>query len=267
MSSPFSWQHSVRVILAMGWSDFLLKYRGSFLGFLWSFIIPLVKFLVIFHVFHPFVTQVERYHLYLFLGIILWEYFSTTTTACMTMVMEKASIIKKITFPRLLLIFSVGWQHLIILATYVVIFLGAGLYLDMPVGPGLLYIVVTVLQATLLALGIGMLLSSYFLRFRDLKHLWSVFLQLFFWLTPIIYVQTAISSLPSTSLGFLFDAFIRLQPLSILIQDARAAILYPDTIGVPGVVHTVLFTTVCALIFVAGLMVFKRRSRYFIQEY
>ena len=73
----YTWRQMVLVVWAIGWSDFVMKYRGSFLGYLWSFAPMIVRFLVIFHIFRPFMGEkVPYYHLYLFLGLIVWQHFS-----------------------------------------------------------------------------------------------------------------------------------------------------------------------------------------------
>lgn len=248
------------------------------LGYLWSFVVPLVKFLVMFHVFARYV-DIPFYHLYLFLGLVFWEHFSLTTTACINMLDAKASIIKKVLMPRILLIMSVGWMHLIILLTYLCIFLIFSIFTGFKIPISLIYYLpIALVQATLLALGVGMLLSSFSLRYRDIQHLWVVSLQVLFWLTPIMYqykptapvlndIQNLFSGSMSLSFWSAFDIFIRFQPLSLLIHDARRAFLYPDTLQVPSLLHVIAFTSVCTAIFIAGAMVFRWRSRYFIQEY
>lgn len=277
-ASSFTWKHSLRVVVALGFADFLLKYRGSVLGFLWSFIVPLFKFLVIFHVFRPFVSDVEHYQLYLFLGLILWEHFQMITSACMSMLHEKATIIQKVIFPRILLIASVGWTHGLILLCYMAIFLSAAFILHTPPAWGLLYLPVIFLQATLIGLAIGMILSSYALKYRDLQHLWGILLQVMFWLTPIVYpytpkgtvtqdLENLLSGSLHLSLWSLFDIFIRFQPLSILYHDARRAILYPATLGVPSMTHAIAFTAACLVLSLIGSVIFVKRSRYFVQEY
>lgn len=263
MPSSFPWPHSLRIILAMGWSDFILKYRGSVLGFLWSFIVPLTKFIVIFYVFRPFMSDVPQYHLYLFLGLLLWEHFAMTTSACIGMLQDKAAIIQKVAFPRLLLILAVGWQHVIILVTYIIIYLIMATMLGSLSITGLLYLPFLLLQATLLALGIGMFLSAFSLRFRDIPHLWAVVLQVLFWLTPVIYSLSIIDNVTHPLWKFL-HLFIHVQPLSILLTDARQAMLSAD---VPDAVHASLFTVFCLILFSVGSWIFQRRSRYFIQEY
>lgn len=279
ISSPFTWKHSVRVVLAMGFADFVLKYRGSFLGFLWSFIIPLVKFVVIFHVFSPFIKDVPFYHLYLFLGLILWEHFALITNACMSMLHDKAMIIQKVVFPRLLLILCVGWTHGLVLLSYFTIFLVIAFIMGIRPTWELLYVPLLFLQSTMLGLSVGMILSSYSLKYRDLQHLWGILLQVIFWLTPIIYPYTPkapimqdlenLFSLSSmhVSLWSLFDLVIRFQPLSILLHDARRVILYGEVVGIPTPFHALGFTLFCLLLLALCSLLFHRRSRYFVQEY
>ncbi|HRH93700.1 MAG TPA: ABC transporter permease [Candidatus Peribacteria bacterium] len=274
----FGWKQMLRVVFAMGWSDFTLKYRGSMLGYLWSLLFPLTKFVVILHVFRPFVSDsIPLYPLYLFLGIVLWEHFALTTVACMSVLVEKAQLVQKVSFPRIVLMFSVGWLHVIILSTYLLIFFAIGAWAGVPLQIGALYVVVTIVQATLLGLGIGMILSSISLKYRDVPHLWAVALQVLFWLTPIAYphdisgpVGSAMASFARTfqpSLWSLMDAFIRFQPLSLLLYDVRRATLYVGSLGMPSLEHTAVTTAICAAFFIAGTAVFIRRSRYFLQEY
>jgi ABC-type polysaccharide/polyol phosphate export permease len=278
MSHGFSMKHMVRVVLAIGWADFKMKYRGSIMGVLWSLIYPLVKYVVILHIFRRIVTDIPLYSLYLFLGILLWEHFAMTSTACMTMLQEKAAIIQKVRFPRLLLIFGVGWTHVLILCGYLVIFFIAQLLAGAQLTLGALYLPVLITEATLLALGIGMLLSAFSLRFRDIPYLWNVLLQVLFWLTPILYafeprrplaqdiVHTFTENI-GLSLWSLLDIFIRFQPLSILLFDARRALLYAAETGIPTPLHTLGFLLFCAAVFLSGAAIFQWRSRYFLQEY
>ncbi len=275
----FTWRHSLKVIFVMGWSDFVLKYRGSFFGYLWSLMGPLVKFLVILYVFGPYVSpEIPAYPLYLFLGVILWEHFVTTTTACINALAEKAGIIQKLIFPRILLMFTAGWTNMIIFGThFFIFFLFAALIGVQPSLHQLLFLVVLI-QMFLIAVGVGMLLASYSLRYRDIPHLWGIFSSLLFWLTPIMYqirsehplsqqfvalFQTGIH----VTLFTIFDLFVRFQPLSILVDDARRILLYPDRLGIPSITHFFWFSLICLAIFSAGIVVFLRRSRYFVQEY
>ena len=269
----------LRIVLALGWSDFVLKYRGSVLGYLWSFLAPFAQFIVILHVFRPFFgVDVRMYPLYLFLGVILWEFFSVTTSACMTMLLEKAAIIQKVSVPRPLLILAVGWTNVLVLLTRLSIFAVAAVIYRVQADASMLYLPVLLLQLLMLTLGVGMLLSSFSLRYRDIPHLWYILLQALFWLTPIAYtargvgpVLAGLAGAPgrlwTANIGSWIDFFIQFQPLSIFFSAARRSLL-PFAAGLPpSPLHMAGLTLLCMTVFAAGYVVFWHRSRYFIQEF
>lgn len=256
-----------------------MKYRGSFLGYLWSFVPMIVRFLVIFHIFRPFVGgDVPYYSLYLFLGLIIWQHFGGVTSGCISALNSKSAIIQKVNFPRIYLMFAVGCQQMIVFATEFILFLCFVPFMGPLPGFGYIYLPVLLFQMTLLALGVGMLISAYSLKFRDISHLWSVILQTLFWLTPIMYyreikapiskaaVDLVASGGPQNLWG-VFDVFIRFQPVAMLMQDARRVLLYYETIGMPTLIHIGGATAVCLIVFIIGALIFMRRSTLFVQEY
>ncbi|MBI5155800.1 ABC transporter permease [Candidatus Peregrinibacteria bacterium] len=279
MSAHFSFRHGARIVFALGWADFILKYRGSVLGYLWSFLGPLVQFIVILTVFRPFIGEaIPQYPLYLFLGLIMWEHFSLTTSACVSVLYDKMGMMQKVSFPRILLPLSVGWTHLIIFLTRFAIFFLFALMLGVQPEWSYILLFVILLNMTLFALGIGMGVSAYSVRFRDIPHLWGVALQILFWLTPILYpafnagpvmheLVAMLSGRFSFTFASIFTTFIRFQPLSLILYDARRITLYADSSGVPSFIHIVFLTVMCSVFFLAGAILFVRRSRFFVQEY
>lgn len=275
----FPLAHSLRVIMAVGWSDFLLKYRGSVLGYFWSLIGPIAKFVVILYAIGPFVqSSIPHYAFYLFLGIIVWEYFVVTTNACMSMLEEKAGIIQKLVFPRILLIFMVGWTNMLVFLTHLLIFLFFLWVFGFSWGWNQLYIFLLLFQMTLIALGVGMMLCAYCLRYRDIHHIWGIVTQIFFWLTPITYAYKADRPVGTAFLDFLhapsihgftqfFDVIVRFQPVSILVNDMHRVLLYPEEQGIPSAIHAAAFTLLCILIFLLGAWLYQKRAPYFIEEY
>lgn len=271
------WQ-GARIVWDLGWSEFRLKYRGSVLGYFWSLAAPMAKFVTFLYVFQViFSVDIPRYPLYLFLGIILWEYFANITLQCIGMPTTYAHIIQKVAFPRFLLVLTVGWLQTIIFCTHLVIFLLMSVFFGFPPLRGLLFFPVICLQIALLSLGIGALLASYSLRFRDIHHLWTIALQVLFWLTPVAYGHAVrapaaaefldVLSSPGRLLGWeALTVFVRFQPLSLIIFDARRVLLVASA-AMPTLLHTVVLTLICAALFVMGAVVFRRRSRYFVQEY
>ena len=275
----FSFVQSLHIVFALGWADFLLKYRGSTFGYLWSFVGPLFRFLVILYVFGPYVRpSIPLYPLYLFLGMIIWEYFTNTTNGCMRMLTEKSGIVQRHPFPRILLILAVGWTNIIIFATHLVIFAVFAWFLGASLHWNIIYLPLIALQMTFVALGVGMILAAYCLKYRDIKHLWEILVQILFWLTPIMYPYRVRTAVTASILAFLrhpglhimstlSDIFIHFQPLAIIINDARRVTLYPVAAGSPTFLHAIGMTLFCALFFLVGKLIFDRRVPYFNQEY
>jgi len=277
MRQQWSLGRMVHVTLAMGWADFQLKYRGSVMGYLWSLAVPLVKFLVLLVIFQPILGgNIVMYPLYLFLGVIVWEHFALTTTACITSLLEKTSIIQKVAFPRFLLPIAAGWCTFLIFLSHVLLFFIFALIFRVEFHFAALLAPFLVLCMELLTLGIGMLLAAFALRFQDIRHLWEVTLQILFWLTPVLYAPelTGPVRFQATELFMALEqsplaivrAFIHLQPLSLLMTDIRRVLLYTGVRSTPSLEHLVFLFFISVSAFAFGSVVFWKRSRYFAQE-
>ena len=131
---------------------------------------------------------------------------------------------------------------------------------------------------TIFAVGIGMILSAYCLKYRDIPHLWSIATQVLFWLTPITYAYSldvpilqTVRRLPEMihdpAFHTLFGVFVQFQPLSLIMYDLRRVTLYPKELGTPSWEHLFGMTAVFILIFCIGVVIFQKRSRHFVQEY
>lgn len=276
----FTVWHMLRVSMAIGWSDFQLKYRWSVLGYLWSFAAPVAKFIVILHVFRPLTQGISYYPFYLFLGIILWEHFMLTTNACISSLKSQEPLLKKIPFPRSIVALAAIWTNLIVLTTYLLVFFVAMLFFGVPLHPAIvIYVPLLLIQAGLLAGGVGMFVSAFSLRFRDVPHLWPIVLQVLFWLTPIVYrfqpnvpvtqdIQKMFNQgVADHSVFTLLDMFIRFQPLSLIMHAARRVLLYPDILGYPSFMHVLGILGVSALVFLIGFGIFSLRSQHFLDEF
>ena len=274
----FTGRHMVRIVWDLGWAEFRLKYRGSVLGYFWSLAVPMAKFIIFLYVFTVlFPVDVPLYPLYLFLGIILWEYFANITTACIGVPLIYEHLIQKVAFPRFLLLLMVGWVQTLIFFTHCIIFFFMSITMGASFTMAATYFPLVVLQVLLFALGIGAYLASYTLRYRDFPHLWNIVLQILFWLTPITYVRafrapTTVELFqhladPLSFLGWgLFSFFVRFQPLSLMLFDSRR-VLFLEGGGIPSLFHSVALTGGSAMVFGIGMLIFWRRSRFFLQEY
>ena len=180
----------VSLTVTLAATDFKLRYFGSALGYLWSLMRPLMFFGVIFVVFTQVFTlgrNIPHYAVYLLTAIILWTYFIETTSSSVTSLVAREGMLRKMRFPRLVIPLAVSLTALFNLATNllaVIIFaLLSGVeprlsWLEMPV---------LILLLTVFAVGVGMLLSALYVRFRDIQPIWDVSSQALFYVSPIIY--------------------------------------------------------------------------------
>lgn len=171
-------------------TDFKLRYFGSVLGYLWSLMRPLLLFGVLYVVFTEVFSLgkgVPHYPVYLLTGIILWTFFIETTSNNVQSLTLREGLLRKMRFPRLVIPLSVALMALFNLAmnmiAVVVFALANGVYprvswLEMPV---------LILLMAILAVGVGMLLSALYVRFRDVQPIWDVVSQALFYASPIIY--------------------------------------------------------------------------------
>jgi len=238
-------------------TDFKLRYNSSILGYLWSLINPLLTFLVLYIVFSIFMRfeGAEHYQLYLLLGIILWNYFSESTTNGMSSMEYKASVISKINFPKIVIIIASNITSSLTLFLNLIVFSIFFIFSKAVPKATMFLFVLYLLELIVICFAVSLILSSYYLRFRDLSHLWSVLLQIGFWMTPIIY---PIYVIPEKVRQLFF-----LNPMARIITDSRYVLIY-DTI--PTLKHNLISCFMIIILLIIGLYIFNKRSKKFAEE-
>jgi len=173
------------------------RYRGSVLGFFWSFINPLLLLLIYTFVFtvvlpgtHP--AEIEPYALFMFCGILPWTWFSSSLIESSNVLISGGNLIKKVLFPAEVL------PIVTVLANMVHFFLGLPIlalflaYYRASLHPGeLVWFPVVVLVQLLLTVGLALIVSALTVHFRDIKDLLGNLLTFWFFATPIIYPMAA----------------------------------------------------------------------------
>ena len=241
--------------LMMAITDFKIKYDNSILGYLWSLLKPLLMFGTLYLVFSVFVRwEVENYRLYLLLGIILWNFLSEVTLNSMVLLEGKASIVKKIYFPRWIIVIASSLTSLLTLLLNIGVFFLFFIFSGAHFQISTLYLVVYLVELYILVLGLALLLCSVFPKFRDIHHIWEVFVQLGFWATPIIY---PISIVPGK-----YHKYIFLNPMARVIQGCREALIGPGGEFLSFTNHIIIIS-VAACLFAIGLGMFSKLSRSF----
>jgi ABC-2 type transport system permease protein len=240
-------------------TDFKLRFFGSALGYLWSLIRPLLLFGVLYLVFTEIVRfgeGVKHYPVYLLSSIVLFTFFSETTSRGVTALVERENLLRKIRFPRLVIPLAVALHAMFNLAmnlAVVFIFIFAS-----GIEPTLdwLQIPLLILVLVVLATGVTMLLSALFVRFRDVQPIWEVALQLLFYGSPVIYVITEV---PES-----FRDLIAFNPIAVVLTQWRHAVIDQGapTAGtaVGGLELLIVPLVIVAAIFALGFWIFMREA-------
>lgn len=168
--------------------DIKVKYRKSVLGVLWSVLNPLFMMIILSVVFSTlFKNNVENYPTYIFSGQLIYNFFSEATTSSMSAIVDNASLIKKIYVPKYLFVLARICSSMInLMATLSALFC-VMLVLRIDLSYRLYEGVVALILLTLFSTGEGLVLSAIAVKFRDMMHLYSVFLTALMYLCPIIY--------------------------------------------------------------------------------
>lgn len=201
-------------------TDFKLRYQGSLMGHLWSILKPLMLFAVMYTVFIYFLRfggDVPHFAVALLLGMVLWTFFTETTGMGLTSIVGRGDLLRKLSFPSQIIVVSVSINALInlVINLGIVLILGFinGVEISIYAFP---LIPLLLIELYVLALGISFILSTLFVRFRDIGPIWEVFLQAGMYMTPIIYPISFVAGAHP-----LIAKVMMLSPLAQIIQDAR----------------------------------------------
>ncbi|MFC1809991.1 ABC transporter permease [Patescibacteria group bacterium] len=209
---------NIRILKEIAISDFKVRYQNSLLGYFWTLIKPLLLFAVLYVVFSIFMRfPVENYQLYLLLGIVIWNFFAEATSIALRCFETKQSLITKVYFPRIIIVIaSTLTSFLTFLLNMIVFFVFLALS-DVTFSFNFFFFLFYVIELYFIILGLSLILSVLYIRFRDFSHIWDVLLQIGFWMTPIIY--------PITLVPDAYHKLIFLNPLARLIEYSRAVFI------------------------------------------
>ena len=167
------------------------RYRGSVLGFFWSFANPLLLLLVYTFVFAyvmPPPAGIKNYALFFFTGILPWTWFSASLLESSSSLITGGNLIKKVMFPAEILPIVTVLSNLVHFLLGLPILIAFLIYFDAPIEPAELpWFPITILVQLLLTLGLALILAALTVHFRDLKDILGNVMTLWFFATPIIY--------------------------------------------------------------------------------
>lgn len=247
-------------------TDFKLRYQGSALGYLWSLLRPLLFFLTLNFVFTQFIktgADIPHYSQYLLLGILLWNYFTEVTAGSVTAIVGKGDLLRKINFPKYVVILSGSFSAFINLMLNFIVLATFMFFGHVAIGWGALLLVPLIIELFIFSIAVAFFLSALFVRFRDVSYIWEALLQMAFYATPILYKFQIIPHH--------IAKYIILNPIAQIIQDARYVLITKNTqtiyqvYGGDKYIWTVPLT-ITLLTGVLGGFYFRSRSKYFAEE-
>ena len=250
-------------------TDFKLRYQGSFLGILWSVLKPLMLFAVMYMVFVKFLKFTDgtfQYPIVLLLGISLWSFFTEATNVGMNSIVGRGDILRKINFPKYIIVLSAMMSSLISLIINLMVVVVAALFTGIQFTPLALLAPLGILQLFIIAFGLSLFLSAMYVRFRDIGHIWEVILQILFYAMPIIYPLTMVANMKV--LGVSVQEIIMLNPVAQAIQDVRHNLISPTTVPttwstIENIWLSLVPIAITAIILVVGVWYFSRNSKKF----
>lgn len=267
LSNIFS-RHNRILLAELIRTDFKLRYQASALGYLWSILNPLLLFAILYIVFDKFLgigRGVEHFAVYLLTGIVLWRFFTEATNNGLRAIVQRGSLIRKINFPKYIIVISGTVSSLINLGINLVVVM-LFIYINgVDLSWQALWVIPLVLELYLFALAIAFLLSAVNVKFRDIEYLWDVFLQAAFYATPIIYPLTLVAAQSETAAMILL-----MNPVSQVIQDVRYFLITPDSLTISQMTDSIYLMLIPFVIIlltaILGSWYFKRSQGKFAEE-
>lgn len=234
--------------------DFKKKYKGTFLGMLWSVLSPLLMLLVMSLVFTSFFGRnTPHYTIYLFCGNIIFSYFSESTNGGMSTLLGNSAIFTKINVPKYLFLFSKNVQTLINFGLTLIVFFIFCIIDGITFSFTFFFLIFPIICLVIFNLGIGLILSALYVFFRDIQYLWGIFTTIIMYLSAIFYTLDAFE--PAVQKLFL------LNPLYVYINYFRLIVIENS---VPSIELHVLAFGYALLVFGIGALIYKTKNHRFL---
>ncbi len=244
-------------------TNFKLKYTGSALGYAWSLVKPLAYFAVLYVIFVQFFHQRSNdFPLQLLLGVVIFTFFAECTTAGLGSIASNGHLIRKATFPLSALVIATSvtalFTFLINLALVLLVALIAG---KLHPTDGLAWVPLFLVELYVMALGVGMILATVFVFFRDVGHIWEVVSQLLIYACGVVF--------PATAVPVAWRHLYFLNPIAQNIEDLRHALITPAapwTVSLTGLGTYMISIGLALACFLVGLLLFRRLAPRFAES-
>tara|TARA_B100000378_G_scaffold278674_1_gene282838 strand:- start:18938 stop:19753 length:816 start_codon:yes stop_codon:yes gene_type:complete len=249
-------------------TEFKLRYQGSILGYLWSLLRPLFLFVILYVVFVFFLrigSDIPYWPVALLLGIVVWNFFAEVTNNGVTSIVNRGDVIRKINFPKYVIVLAGSVSALINLAINLIVIMLFMAISGVSLGWTALLAPLFIVEIFIFALGLSFILSALFVKLRDINYIWEIIMQALFYASVVIYPLAMVLE-RSTDLG----KILLLNPVAQTIQDIRHSLISdvnPTLYSLTGDwTITLIPVAIVAVVAIFGVWYFKKKSPSFAEN-
>lgn len=234
--------------------DFKTRYSRTVIGMLWSILNPLLQLLIMKLVFtHFFGMNTQHYTTYLFSGMIVFNYFSESTSEGMSSLVSNAGIFSKINVPKYLFLFSKNTQSLINFLLILLVFFIFCIFDKIVFTWKFFLLIYPVVLLVVFNIGTGLILSAIYVFFRDMQYFWSIFIMLLNFVSAIFY---QIDSYPDQTQKLFY-----INPIYLYIRYFRKIVILGE---IPQLSFHLLMLGEALLVFSLGALMYRKYNMKFL---
>ncbi len=242
-------------------TEFKLRFYGSALGYFWQLMRPLMLFGVLYLIFTEFVrigSGVALYPVVLLSNIVLFTFFTDGTSSAVTSVVDREGLVRKIQFPRMAIPASVVLTASFNLGLNLLVVLVFALVNGVTPRWSWLEVIPLLAILAVLTVGMAMLLSALYVRFRDMRPIWEISAQILFYATPVIYTVDSLGKSEQV------QHLLMLNPLACILEQMRHAVIDPNApsaaAAAGGAVRLLIPAAIVGLVAWVGFWYFNREA-------
>jgi lipopolysaccharide transport system permease protein len=252
------WQYR-ELIYFLVWRDIKIRYKQTALGVIWVILQPVIStviFTILFGILLKAPTGGIPYPIFALSGLLPWTYFASSLNKSSGSLVLNANLISKIYFPRIAVPLASTLSGLVDFSISFLVLLGVMLYYGFSPTASILLLPFLLIFIILTALGFGLWLSALNVRYRDINHLTPFIIQIWMYLTPVVY---AVTLLPEK-----YQPILALNPMTAVVEGFRWSLL--GSANVQGIVSgwlLVIPVLISLLVLISGAIFFRRTEKTF----
>ena len=231
-----------------------LKYRRSYLGILWTLVEPLLTMIVLTLVFGTLFGKDDRtYPVYILCGRLLYSFFSSASKAGLKAVSGNAAMIKKVYVPKYIYVVAAIISNFVTFVISLVVLVGVAAVLRVEPTWHIVEGLIPLVILFVMTLGIGLILATLNVFFRDIEYIWSVLTMLIMYASAIFYTTERVIN---TGNGWVFNV----NPIYMCIANFRNAVLYGTAMNVDYCLHSAIFAVLSVII--GSVLFYKEQDKF-----